>query len=120
MVMKKEEKPGGGKKRICLCCAAWVLVLVLSMSFYLVKWIQFDRKVRRFDTKMDSSSDLWDAFAFMGRPTESRFDLVDESRNQEKVIEFVYRGGEWFLRDNMVLHFDNETKHLIKKFRIPF
>jgi len=110
------------KKRLSICCVAWLVVFAIIFVFYIYKWVQFDHRVRLFNTKIQIGMTELEVHAYLGPPSLYSTDLddIDDKKfvlKAKKYDEFAYT-GTYFGRDDLVLYFDSESKRLVHKERL--
>lgn len=98
------------KKSFSVCCAAWLLVVVVLLSFYIFKAIEFGGKVKTYDKKIEVGMEDLEVFNLLGR--YSRFERAFDGYHFVMVYE-----GKYFLRDDIILTFDPRSRKLVSKER---
>jgi hypothetical protein len=109
------------RRKLSICCLAWLAVFAIFLMFYIYRWVQFDHRVRLFDTKIQIGMTEIEAFVYLGPPSSYLTDLTDvndkEFVSRAKKYDRIAYKGTFFLRDDLVLYFDAGNKRLVYKGR---
>ena len=100
------------KKMLFLCSKMCFIVIALFLSYYMIKAIQFERKVKIYTNKIEVGMKESDILKSLGR--YSRIDRALPSDGG--CIRVVYNGKPFF-RDDIILLFNPKTKVLMSKER---
>jgi hypothetical protein len=109
------------RKKLSLCCIAWIVVFSGLFIFYVYKLVQFDHRVRLFNDKIQIGMTEVEVLVYLGPPSTFSQD-IDETFTEKfaaegkKYDEIRYKGA-FFLRDDLFFYFDSETKRLVYKQR---
>jgi len=98
------------RRNISICCIAWLLLVVVLLSFYIFRAIEFGEKVKTYDKNILVGMEDLEVLNLLGRYSRSvrAFDGYH--------FVMVYE-GRYFLRDDIILTFDPRSRKLVSKQR---
>lgn len=116
-----KDNVGRNRIRCSICYIAWLVTLSVLVLTYVVFSIGFNRKVNFFNASLPIGVHESEAIDTLGSPTflwVCKGDVIQGPTlsDNKKYDVFVYSGLP-FLRGNLILYFDSESRKLVKKGR---
>lgn len=94
-----------------------IIILVIPVLYYVYGFYKFETRVKIYNENIQVGDPLAIVLALMGKPSEFSDHTSFNVNGEERPAIIIIYYGIYYLRENILLVFDYETKTLIHKER---